>query len=81
MYLIWLYTVTGRNAQSGMPKYEHPVASGNGHIRITSMEQRRVRDVEEFELGGLLDDDEEADKRDSSSLENTLAKRSSIERS
>ena len=81
MYLIWLYTVTGRNAQSGMPKYEHPVDSGNGHIRITSMEQRRVRDVEEFELGGLLDDDEEADKRDSSSLENTLAKRSSIERS
>ena len=48
---------------------------------MTSAEQRRVRDVEEFELGGLLDEEEEdADKRDSSSMENTpLAKRSSIE--
>jgi len=45
------------------------------------MEQRRVRDVEEFELGGLLEEeDEDAHKRDSGSVENTpLAKRSSIE--
>ena len=44
------------------------------------MEQRRVQDVEEFELGGLLEEDEDADKRDSSSMDNTpLAKRSSIE--
>jgi hypothetical protein len=45
------------------------------------MEQRRVRDVEEFELGALLDDDEEdAIPRDSISVDNTpLAKRSSID--
>jgi hypothetical protein len=60
-----------------MPK--HPAT--DGHSRLTSAEQRRVRDVEEFELGGLLDEEEEdADKRDSSSMEHTpLAKRSSIE--
>ena len=44
------------------------------------MDQRRIRDVEEFELGGLLEEDEDAVRRDSSSMENTpLAKRSSIE--
>ena len=46
------------------------------------MEQRRMRDVEEFELGGLLeeDDDEDPDKRDSSINEHPpLAKRSSID--
>ena len=45
------------------------------------MEQRRMRDVEEFELGGLLEtEDEDVDKRDSSSNEHTpLAKRSSID--
>ena len=48
---------------------------------MTSMEQRRIRDVEEFELGGLLEEDEDAVARESSSLENApLAKRSSIER-
>jgi len=75
-----LYTVTGRNAQSGVPKYDHIIP--DGHIRMTSLEQRRVRDVEEFELGGLLEEeDEDAHKRDSSSMEHTpLAKRSSIER-
>lgn len=79
LYLIWLYTVTGRNANSGPPKY--PVSVPNGHTRMTSMEQRRVRDVEEFELGALLDEDEEdAVQRDSSSLDHTpLAKRSSID--
>jgi hypothetical protein len=77
LFQIWLYSVSGRNSQSGMPKYDHPV--GSGHTRLTSMEQRRVRDVEEFELGGLLED-EDADKRDSGSVENAhLAKRSSIE--
>lgn len=47
---------------------------------MTSMEQRRVRDVEEFELGALLDDeDEDAAERSSTSIENGLhAKRSSI---
>jgi len=40
-----------------------------------------MRDVEEFELGGLLEEDEDAVPRESSSMENTpLAKRSSIER-
>jgi hypothetical protein len=45
------------------------------------MEQRRVRDVEEFELGALLDDeDEDAALRDSGSIDNgLLAKRSSID--
>ena len=76
LYLIWLYTISGRNSQPTMPKY--PVA--NGHARMTSMEQRRVRDVEEFELGGLLDEDEDAEVKNSSSMENALAKRSSIER-
>lgn len=77
LFLIRLYSTSGRNSQSGMPKQPVP----NGHSRMTSAEQRRVRDVEEFELGGLLDEEEEdADKRDSSSMENTpLAKRSSIE--
>jgi hypothetical protein len=61
-----------------MPNFEHPLP--NGHARMTTLEERRVRDVEEFELGGLLDEDEDVDKRDSSSLENApLAKRSSIE--
>jgi hypothetical protein len=49
---------------------------------MTSMEQRRVRDVEEFELGALLDEDEDEDAeiRDSGSIENSLlAKRSSID--
>ena len=48
---------------------------------MTSMEQRRVRDVEEFELGALLDEeDEDAEIRDSGSIENSLlAKRSSID--
>jgi hypothetical protein len=45
------------------------------------MEQRRVRDVEEFELGALLDEeDEDAAERSSTSIENGLrAKRSSID--
>jgi len=61
-----------------MPKYTEPLPNGLG--RMTSTEQRRVRDVEEFELGGLLEEDEDADNRDSNSIENTpLAKRSSIE--
>lgn len=61
-----------------MSKYSQPLPNGQG--RMTSMEQRRVQDVEEFELGGLLEEDEDADKRDSSSMDNTpLAKRSSIE--
>jgi len=78
LYLIWLYTITGRNSESGLSKYDHPVA--NGHTRMTSMEQRRMRDVEEFELGGLLEEDEDAVPRESSSMENApLAKRSSIE--
>jgi hypothetical protein len=50
---------------------------------MTSMEQRRVRDVEEFELGALLDEeDDDAVERDTdTSMEHTpLAKRSSIER-
>lgn len=79
LYLIWLYTVTGRNSESAISKYDHPVP--NGHTRMTSMEQRRMRDVEEFELGGLLEEDEDAVPRESSSMENApLAKRSSIER-
>jgi hypothetical protein len=50
------------------------------------MEERRVRDVEEFELGALLDEDEEAEEavklRGSSSAsdENApLAKQTSID--
>jgi hypothetical protein len=81
LYLIRLYTTTGRNADTGAPKYsEHPNMA-NGHARMTSMEQRRVQDVEEFELGALLDDeDEDANLRDSASIENGLrAKRSSID--
>jgi hypothetical protein len=67
-----------------MPKYEHPTQNGGGvqSIRLTSMEQRRMRDVEEFELGGLLEEEEEeADKRDSSSMEHQplAKKRSSID--
>ena len=79
LYLIWVYTVTGRNATSGLPKY--PVSVPNGHTRMTSLEQRRARDVEEFELGALLDEDEEdAVRWDSSSIDHTpLAKRSSID--
>ena len=77
MYLIWLYTVSGRNSESAISKYDHPVA--NGHMRLTSMEQRRMRDVEEFELGGLLEEDEDAVARDSSMENAPLAKRSSIE--
>jgi hypothetical protein len=77
LYLIWLYTITGRNAQSGMSKYTQHLPNGQG--RMTSAEQRRVRDVEEFELGGLLEEDEDAERRNSDSIENTLAKRSSIE--
>jgi hypothetical protein len=62
-----------------MPRYTQSLP--NGHGRMTSTEQRRVRDVEEFELGGLLEEDEEdADKRDSSMEHTSLAKRSSIER-
>ena len=81
LYLIWLYTASGRNADPEMAKYPngHPI---NGTSRrMASMEQRRMRDVEEFELGGLLDEeDEDARQRSSSSMENTpLAKRSSIE--
>lgn len=60
-----------------MPKYAQHLPTGHG--RMTSAEQRRVRDVEEFELGGLLEEDEDADRRNSSSIENALAKRSSIE--
>lgn len=81
LYLIRLYTTTGRNTDTGAPKYsEHPNMA-NGHARMTSMEQRRVEDVEEFELGALLDDeDEDANLRDSASIENGLrAKRSSID--
>ena len=78
LYLIWLYTTSGFNAGSEVPKFEQSMP--NGRARMTSAEQRRVRDVEEFELGGLLDEDEDAALRDSSSLEHTpLAKRSSIE--
>lgn len=79
LYLIWLYTVTGRNGTSGPPKY--PISVPNGHTRMTSLEQRRARDVEEFELGALLDEDEEdAVRRDSSSIDHTpLTKRSSID--
>jgi hypothetical protein len=64
-----------------MPKYEHPTENGVHAIRLTSMEQRRMRDVEEFELGGLLEEEEEeADKRDSSMENQPLAKkRSSID--
>jgi hypothetical protein len=83
LYLIRLYTVTGRNASdSGIPKYPNGNLA-NGHARMTSMEQRRVRDVEEFELGALLDEeDEDAVERGSdNSLQHTpLGKRSSIER-
>jgi hypothetical protein len=47
------------------------------------MEDRRVRDVEEFELGALLDEDEEengAKRGSSSASDNTpLAKRTSID--
>ena len=61
-----------------MLKYDDAIPNGRG--RMTSMDQRRVRDVEEFELGELMED-EDAERRDSSSMENTtlLAKRSSIE--
>jgi hypothetical protein len=83
LYLIRLYTVTGRNASdSGIPKYPNGNLT-NGHTRMTSMEQRRARDVEEFELGALLDEeDDDAVERDTdNSMEHTpLAKRSSIER-
>jgi hypothetical protein len=77
-----VYTSSGRNLDNGLPKYngaDHSVP--NGHGRMTSMEQRRVRDVEEFELGALLDDeDEDAALRDSGSIDNgLLAKRSSID--
>lgn len=79
--MIWLYTSSGRNANPDAGKYPNGLAVPNGTRRMTSMEQRRVRDVEEFELGGLLDEDEDADKRDSDSMERTpLAKRSSIDR-
>jgi hypothetical protein len=76
-----LYSNSGRNAGTGMPKYEHPTENGVHAIRLTSMEQRRMRDVEEFELGGLLEEEEEeADKRDSSMENQPLAKkRSSID--
>jgi hypothetical protein len=82
LYLIWLYSNSGRNAGTGMPKYERPIENGGPAIRLTSMEQRRMRDVEEFELGGLLEEEEEdADKRDSSSIDNhpLAQKRSSID--
>jgi len=64
-----------------MAQYQ-PTQNGGPSVRLTSVEQRRIRDVEEFELGGLLEEEEEdADKRDSSSTENQplAKKRSSID--
>ena len=81
LYLIWLYSNSGRNAGSGVAQYQ-PTQNGCPSVRLTSVEQRRIRDVEEFELGGLLEEEEEdADKRDSSSTENQplAKKRSSID--
>ena len=80
LYLIRLYLSTGRNASSWILKSEQ--STPMGRARMTSMEQRRIRDVEEFELGGLLDEEENGSPtRESSSLEHTpLAKRSSIDR-
>jgi|SRR5271169_4177194 len=75
LFLIWLYTATSKTHPEG--KYMIPASLPNG--RALSMEHRRVRDVEEFELG-LLEEDEESDKRDSTSIPRTpLAKRSSID--
>jgi hypothetical protein len=79
LYLIWLYTASGRNADPDRSKYANGHDITNGSRRVASMEQRRLRDVEEFELGGLLDEDEDADKRDSNDEHTPLAKRSSIE--
>jgi len=68
LYLIWLYSNSGRNAGTGMAQYQS-TQNGGPSVRLTSVEQRRMRDVEEFELGGLLEEEEEeADKR--SSMEN-----------
>lgn len=80
LYLIRLYLSSGRNAGPWILKSEQ--STPMGRARMTSMEQRRIRDVEEFELGGLLDEEENGSPtRESSSLEHTpLAKRSSIDR-
>jgi hypothetical protein len=80
LFLIWLYSNSGRNRNSDDLKF---AGGPNGASRdMTSTDQRRMRDVEEFELGALLEEDEEeeADKRDSGSENTPLTKRSSIER-
>jgi hypothetical protein len=75
MYLIWLYTASGKNA-SPDGKFGNAPSLSNGH----APEHRHVRDVEEFELGLLEEEEEDADKRDSSSTPRTLhAKQSSID--
>ena len=80
LHLIWLYTNSGRNAGLGIPKLNS--AASDSHARLNALERRHVRDVEEFELGGLLEEeDEDANKRDSGSIDNIPpTKRSSIER-
>ena len=65
LYLIWLYSNTGRNADTGLPQYQ-PTENGRPSVELTSGEQMRKPDVEEFELGGLLEEQEEdADNRNS----------------
>ena len=69
LYLIWLYSNSGRNADTGLPQYQ-PTENGGPSVGLTSVEQGRMPDVEEFELGGLLEEEEEdSEKRDSDSME------------
>lgn len=64
--LIHLYSAN--TAPLTLPKkdeerQQRPMPNGNGHVRIPTATDRQAADAQEFELDGLMSDDDDAEHK------------------